>query len=312
MKKLIVPIFSMRSYDDNGYTVLKDGNFQLHLHRASDEDIIVVPRNIVDEAELVKLFPNKKFVTMEYGINALATREKFWSELNLEIVYSLFHSNNCDVLVTDITGYSGKLPVIFNFNITSDPENPRDYIDKFLGHDVLSVNKSIRTYVLNRGQKEVLIANGANPSKIIVCQRVINPYILESYVRDLDPLYLGHNTIFFPFRISDKCYKFDLVVNESMKKYGGAVFITDPNDSFDREKYSDLAIIHRMKLSKVDFYRVLLGQPKIVYHENPEKVFHPGLAELIYFNANIICEYNLPNICDLIINPGEDTWQKLF
>lgn len=303
MTKLIVPIFSMRSYETGLYSVLKDGNFQLQLSRANVGDVICVPFRSSDLEELQSFFPNHTFVHARYGKNALETRESFWKS-NTSVIDAIFEKMNCDMIVTDITGYNGKYPVIFNFNITLDPENPREYIDKFIESDVDSVNRSIRTFVLNECQKDVLVDHGAEAHKIVVSQKVVKPEIIDSYLgKDALEIPLGSG-IFHPFRISDKCYKFDDVYSYAQSKLR-VIFCTDPNDTLDIKKYPGAFLF---RPTKRDYYRVLLGKPTIVYHENPEKVFHPGLAEFIYFNADIISEYNIPKYEQVVINEGEDVW----
>ena len=43
--KLIVPIYSMRSYKTGDYSILKDGNFKLQLNRMDwDQDILIIPK----------------------------------------------------------------------------------------------------------------------------------------------------------------------------------------------------------------------------------------------------------------------------
>lgn len=306
MRKLIVPIFSMRSYETGLYSVLKDGNFQVHLHRSKPGDVIVIPEAIADFEQLKELFPEFEYVKVPYMINAYETRKSFWKQNKLT-VDNLLSEYSIDLIVTDITGYFGQTNIVFNFNITSDPDVKRPYIDEFLQTDVASVIISKRTFVLNQRQKDILIKSGAPGHKIEVCQKVINPDIMDRYVKGLCPLLLG-NSIFHPFRISDKCYAFDKVVEESLKTYGTGILVTDPNDTFNRSDYPARAIIHCRKLSKQEYYQVLLGQPRIIYNENPEKVFHPGLAELIYFGAKIQCLNKLPKYNDIIIHSGEDVW----
>lgn len=302
MAKLIVPIFSMRSYETGNYSVLKDGNFQLHLHRASPGDIICVPKNSDDVDELRELFPYIQFAPLWYKSNAYETRKHFWEE-NTFVVDSLIDYYDCSILVTDITGYPGDFNVIYNFNITMDPNEPRSYIDEFIECDVISVNQSERTFVLNECQKDVLVSLGAKADKIIVSQRVINPDIVQTFLGS-DPIKL--KGVFHPFRISDKCYNFKEVV-ETCKSLDLDLYITDPNDTYDASDYN-YDKIHLIKLSKKDYYRVLLSSPVIMYNENPEKVFHPGLAEFIYFRCNIHSPYNIPKREDIIIEG--DMWLK--
>lgn len=300
MNKLIVPIFSMRSYKTGLYSVLKDGNFQLHLSRAKPGDIICIPFNTSDSEDLLNLFPELFFVQIQYFKNALETREHFWS-INTEVINEIFENNNIDVIVTDITGYKG-YPVIFNFNITKDSNIKRDYIDKFFDLDVKSVNNSLKTFVLNESQKNELVKGGADGNKIIICKKVINPSVINR-LSEGDPIEI--DGVFHPFRLSDKCYDFD-----SVKTYcnlvGVPLYITDPNDTFVNDSEFN---IKKIKPSKNEYYRILKSRPWILYNENPEKVFHPGLAEFIYFDADIDCKYKIPDRNDVVIDLGEDVWQ---
>ncbi|ADG59988.1 hypothetical protein Acj9p088 [Acinetobacter phage Acj9] len=302
MRKLIVPIFSMRSYETGLYSVLKDGNFQLQLARSMPGDLICVPYDSSDTKELGDLFPNHSFVQLQYPKNALETRETFWS-MNQVIVDDICESFNCDMIVTDITGYAGRHKVIFNFNITKDPENPRAYIDKFIDIDVESVNRSFRTFVLNWSQMNYLIQMGADSSKLRISQKVINRDIIDAYLCGYAPINLGSG-IFHPFRISDPCYDFDDVYQHAQNRML-TLFVTDPNDTLDKDKYPAAVLF---KPNKRDYYRVLASGPTIIYNENPDKVFHPGLAEFIYFGANIICGYNVPKRKDILIDKGLDVW----
>lgn len=292
-----VPIFSMRSYETGEYAVLKDGNFQLHLNRAREGDVIAIPKNASDADELRQLFPEFTFVPLWYKENAYETRKHFWEE-NQWVVDSLIEYYDVVGLVTDITGYKGRYPVFFNFNVTKDPEHPRYYIDEFIESDVDSVNRSILTTVLNQCQKDVLVAHGADDYRITVDQKVVRPSVIERYAAGLPGI--RYDGIFHPFRISDPCYRFGQVVECGIQTRN-PIYITDPNDSFDRSHYPEEAVIRVVKLSKVEYYQVLKNKPKIQYFEDPSKVFHPGLAEFIYFGAYISSPYNIPSYDDVVI-----------
>lgn len=298
MPHLRVPIYSMRSHETSEYAVLKDGNLQLHLNRARAGDIIAIPKNASDADELRELFPEFEFVPLWYKENAFETRKHFWEE-NQWVVDSLVEYYDVVGLVTDITGYKGRHPVWFNFNITMNPEKPLFYIDQFIEEDVSSVNRSKYTTVLNQCQKDVLVKHGADDYKIIVDQKVVRPSVIERYAAGLEAIHV--NGIFHPFRISDQCYRFNQVVECAIQTQQ-PVYITDPNDSFDRSHYPEEAVIRLTKLSKAEYYQVLKGRPHIQYFENPEKVFHPGLAEFIYFGAFISSPYNIPMYSDVVIN----------
>lgn len=295
---LIVPMYSMRSYKTGKYSLLKDGNLQLHLNRHQKGDVIVIPHSLQceDSEELQEYFPDIIFEELCYQENAYKSRKTFW-EYNTFMVDSLANFYNCDAIVSDITGYKGTFPVFFNFNITKDPKHPREYIDEFIQEDVDSVNRSIYTTVLNKCQKDVLVSHGALSDKIIVTQEVITPGVPEGYMIGSENQYDWNNKVFFPFRISDSCYNFDYVYTYCDYRKLKLV-ITDPNDTWDKTKYPNCELL---KLSKSDYYYVLASKPTIIYNENPEKVFHPGLAEFIYFKCNIICNNALPKYEDIIV-----------
>lgn len=301
--KLIVPIYSMRSYETGKYSLLKDGNLQLHLNRHTDGDIIVVPPQdkCEDLSELRKYFPEIQFISVNYRENAYETRKNFW-EYNTFVIDGLIEYCGCDALVTDITGYSGNNKVYFNFNITKDPEVERPYIDEFIYTDVESVNKSAFTTVLNECQKQTLVDYGADPDKIYVNQRVVKPGVPERFLDGHEPIKIKE--FFFPFRLSDPCYKFDIAYKVLDSYNEGIILrITDPNDTWDKEKHPNCVL---SKYTKQEYYAVLKGQPRILYFENAEKVFHPGLGELIYFKCDLISPYKLPKIEDIIVN--EPIW----
>lgn len=310
--KLIVPIYSMRSHETGKYSLLKDGNLQLHLNRHTDGDIIVVPPQdkCEDLSELRKYFPEIQFISVNYSENAYKTRKDFWAYSTF-VIDGLIEYYGCDALVTDITGYSGNNKVYFNFNITKDPEVERSYIDEFIYTDVESVNKSVFTTVLNECQKQTLVDYGADPDKIYVNQRVVKPGVPERFLDGHEPIKI--NEVFFPFRLSDPCYKFDKVYNELINNTNEMFSIdtsnmkffriTDPNDTWDKEKYPQCVL---SKYTKQEYYAVLKGRPLIMYEEDPQKVFHPGLGELIYFGCVFRTPYKLPKIEDIIVN--EPIW----
>ena len=306
MRKLIIPIVSMRSHETNRYSLLKDGNLQLHIARARYGDIIMVPRNSVDLEELMDRFQHIQFVPLQdWPLNAYETRKRFWQMHDIE---EKIRGKKISHIVTDITNCPVEsVPVIYNFNITADPKNPRPYIDEFLESDVESANKSLRTFVLNDIQKENLVKAGVDENKIVVSQKVLSPSMYFQYFSEALSKFDG---VFHPFRISDKCYKFDEVIKHVAGTHLG-ITITDPNDSYIGSEYESLAQslnvpVTIKKLSKDEYYKTLAKRPLIYYFENPNEVFHPGLAELLYFGCRIKCPHQLPNVDDLIVKG--DVW----
>lgn len=289
--KLIVPIYSMRSYETGEYSILKDGNFKLHINRMDwDNDILVVPENTSDLMEFVDLgiIPISSIVFADYGVNAYETRKTFWSK-NLDSLDGIGLP-----IVTDITGYDGNQPFFNNFNITKDPNSRRPYIDDFIETDIDSIRRAQGTTVLNQGQKDYLVSLAPDlEDKIEVNQKVISKKYFDKVGVEV-PI-TPRFDIFFPFRISDKAYQFDDVVN----LYSDSrILITDPNDSYESGKYEN---VWKQKLSKREYYGLLSTKPEIVYMENPNKVFHPGLADFIYFGCNIVSPHRIPTLEEVLI-----------
>lgn len=286
---IIIPIYSMRSYETGKYSILKDGNFKLHINRMDwNKDYLVVPHNISDLDEFLDLdiIPSSQLIFGEYGENAYDTRKNFWHSNDIN-----FEALGFDV-VTDITGFPYDNNFINNFNITKDPNNPRWYIDEFIDKDIDSIQRAENTFVLNQGQKDYLLS--LDPTlKIQVSQKVIRKEYFEKV--KMDPPALDFKVdIFFPFRISDPAYKFTEVVENNPEK---TILITDPNDSYT-ENYSNVI---KKRFTKREYYGIIYTRPKIIYNENPEKIFHPGLADFIYFGCDIECPFTLPKLEDVLI-----------
>jgi len=292
MHKLRIPIYSMRSHIDNTYSILKDGNLKIHLCRMDlDNDYLVIPNNTKDLLEFINLnlIPSNHLIQAKYGINAVDTRDTFWIN-NLKLIDQL----NLDI-VTDITGYPGQRNFSNNFNITKLPNIKRSYIDKFFNSDIESIKKAEITTVLNQCQKDYIISLYPElEDKVVVNQKVISKEYFDKVGVEKIDIEIGEKTIFFPFRLSDLAYKFEQTVDK-YKDYD--FIITNPNDSYSGN-YKNVKII---KPTKKQYYWILSQQPTIIYNENPELVFHPGLMDFIYFNCNIICPYNIPTLEDGLI-----------
>ncbi len=292
--KLIIPIYSMRSYKTNQYSILKDGNFKLHINRMNwDEDILIIPKNTSDLDEFLDLgiLPRDQIKTANYGINAYETRKIFWKENQTYLdAWGL-------PIVTDITGYTGSNELINNFNITKDPDVSRFYIDEFIETDVNSIKRATMTYVLNEGQKEYLLSIDPDLN-IEVNTKVISKKYFDRVGLE-QPWPMPEFDIFFPFRLSDDAYKFEETVfrNERSK-----ILITDPNDSYQNQ----FGNVIKKRFTKRQYYGIIYTRPKIIYNENPNKIFHPGLADFIYFGCDIECPYTLPTLEDVLIEDKDN------
>ena len=287
--KLIVPIYSMRSYKTGKYSILKDGNFKLQINRMDwSKDILIIPENTSDLDEFIDLdiLPIDQIKTAVYGENAYETRKMFWIKNQEKLDwYGL-------PIVTDITGYTGKNPFVNNFNITKDPEVSRFYIDEFIDIDVESIKRAENTTVLNHGQKEYLLSLDSTLN-IEVNQKVISKQYFDKVGIEY-PFPSPSFDIFFPFRLSDSAYKFEETV---FKHEQETILITDPNDSY-QDQFKNVI---KKRFTKREFYGIISTRPRIIYNENPNKIFHPGLADFIYFGCDIECPYSLPRLKDVLI-----------
>lgn len=289
MSNLVVPIYSMRSYKTGKYSILKDGNFKLHINRMNwKKDLLVVPDKCSDleEFKSLNIIPKENIVKAQYGKNAYETRKSFWENNEQLSDYGL-------TIVTDMPRYKGPCKSINNFNITKDPKNPRWYIDEFINDDVEQVKIAEKTYVLNETQKKYLVSQGAPKDKIIVSTKVISKKYFD-VVGTCLPNDLPEFDIFFPFRISDPAYQFDDIVETNQEKI---ILITDPNESY-KGFYKNIV---KKRFTKREYYGILELRPKVYYYENPEKIFHPGLADFIYFNCDITSIWNIPTLKDVLI-----------
>jgi hypothetical protein len=287
--KLIVPIYSMRSYKTGKYSILKDGNFKLQINRMDwSKDILIIPENTSDLDEFIDLdiLPIDQIKTAVYGENAYETRKMFWIKNQEKLDwYGL-------PIVTDITGYTGKNSFVNNFNITKDPEVSRFYIDEFIDIDVESIKRAENTTVLNHGQKEYLLSLDSTLN-IEVNQKVISKQYFDKVGIEY-PFPSPSFDIFFPFRLSDSAYKFEETV---FKHEQETILITDPNDSY-QDQFKNVI---KKRFTKREFYGIISTRPRIIYNENPNKIFHPGLADFIYFGCDIECPYSLPRLKDVLI-----------
>lgn len=288
MNVLFCPIFSMRSYKTGKYSILKDGNFQLTMSRvlASDFDTIMVtvPNDASDFQETLERFKANKnvyFVKAKYGENAAQTRTTFWEQ------NEHFETMFVDVLITDITGYPGKIPVIYNFNITKLPELNRPYIDEVFDKDLDSIQQSLFTTVLNPRQREYILECRPDlANKVQVYLKCANETLLPT---GETPLYmLDSMTIFWPFRISDKAYKWVEFIQafeeQNLQEHGWQIMITDPNQSSQNlPKYVTV-----LEPTKEQYYRILEGRPIVVMLDEIDTVLHPGTIELMYYGCKVI------------------------
>lgn len=286
----------MRSYETGKYATLKDGNFQLSMARvlASDfkEITVCIPK---DSSDLDELFAKYKVLTdslkvvfklIEYGDNAVHTREIFWG-VNWVDFWDAEHV--FDLLISDITGYKGLLPVIYNFNITKLPELDRPYIDKFWEQDLVSIEQSLFTTVLNPRQRDYIIYVRPDlASKVIVNTKCAHTRLMPND----RPNPAGDRVIFWPFRLTDKAYQWEQFKEEFERSYlaaeGYTVMITDPNESAPKDLRDLPSYVIPMRPTKEEYYEILSMKPIVIMLDDIDKVLHPGTIEFFYYGCNVI------------------------
>jgi len=289
MKALFIPIYSMRSYATGKYAILKDGNFQLTMARVLasnfNQIFVTVPDDASDFAETLKRFESFKnvfFIKARYGANAVESRQLFWIE-NDKLIQSFEQA--VDVVISDITDYAGPKSVIFNFNITKLPELDRPYIDRFFDRDLKSIERSLFTTVLNPRQREYILEVRPDLlSKVFVNTKCASERLLPNYYTES----IDEKVIFWPFRISDKAYRWEqflsAFVDQRLHEQGWTIITTDPNDTL---KSSDWFITNR-KLVKVEYYAMLQAKPIVVMLDDIDKVLHPGTIEFFHYGCPVI------------------------
>lgn len=292
MNVVWLPIFSMRSYETGKYSILKDGNFQLTAARilASDFDrvIVAVPEDSTDFDDALQHFfkghSRVFFWKVKYGKNAVETRERFWELNDWRMI-----DHYGDVVISDITGYPGKKPVIYNFNITKLPELDRPYIDKFFEQDLASIEQSLFTTVLNPRQREyILEVRPELHDKVIAHFKCAHEALLPKHQLASIEWARKMKKIFWPFRISDKAYKWEQFLAafeaQGLADEGYTIDITDPNDTAKNLP----PFVKRTKLDKAAYYQMLANRFTVVMLDDIDTVLHPGTIEFFHYRCPVI------------------------
>jgi hypothetical protein len=323
----------MRSYDTGKYALLKDGNFQLTMSRilASNFDhiTVVLPNDVSDFSEFTEELWDRfgrmdiEFKFLQYGANAVETRKEFW-KLNRDFFFNE-EILEFDLLITDITGYSGTMsfdiPFINNFNVTKLPELDRPYIDEFFEVDVANMRKALFTTVINPRQRDYIIECVPDlKDKVIAYTKVAHDEMMPTDHKT--KLLFENHKIFWPFRISDKAYQFNeflemFIKNELYKNH--ELIITDPNDSYKGSH--DFVTVY--KPTKEMYYKILQTRPIVIMLDDIDTVLHPGTIEFARYGCNLITyenkllnnEYQIKTIDDIpgiLSKLGYNTRTNLF
>lgn len=327
----ILQQYSMRNHTDNLYNPLLDGNLNITLHRIYkalqfNKDLkftitmplLVNKQQYNDLVDFIDKYIGKdriSFEPLDYGLNAMDNMQKFIDKgsYTIDKKYDLFISYFPIVA-------NQKTILMYNISKTDDLE--REYIDKFFDRqlDQLDYTNVDFCYVLNENQSEKL-----NHSKVLIDKEYFNVELFKNQQRhflfnstnghDLDTVlkilffsYPKSNFLFFPFRLSDKAYQWDRVIEDlKSSNSNNVIFITDPNNSFNSDEYKGIENVTIVNLSKLlpkhsmkQIYLSMLEQLKdfnilVMVYENPMLVLHMSILEIYIKAPNNILFLNLDN-----------------
>lgn len=284
---------SMRTYDTNEYQLLYDGNINLTLNRIYKLDrsytvFITIPTKH-NKSHLIQL---KKFIAdnikcavyfipIEYGINADENRTVV--PKNIESTLCVLGEHR--VFVSDFELIDAD---IYTFATSKVDGMLRPYVDKWID---VQQKLTAPIFVLNHNQT-ILLPNAIIQDKVM-SEALLNAkrdfYINAHNVsRDIDVVLNAarneQEIIFFPFRISDRAYKFAEILALA-KIYNWKIIATDNNHSGKEDPH-----VYYVKTEyKQTFYMQLLSSDipfTILCFEDQFVASHQGIMELVYYASD--------------------------
>ena len=286
--------YSMRSYETGLYDVTTDGNLKLTLNvveRIRDlsnlEISISFPEmDQVNAASKLFLTLNLQldFVHTRYGLNAKANREVVGPDINLNIIED-------ELLVTHFEVPRNKF-AIFVCPASPRPENPQYSMDELPWFQD-QINKATATFVLNENQAGPLDFT----NKILEMRNFVKPidydpeFVVTEHLYKAERLILQDADFYFPYRITDKDYKFV----EALEQWPHSLFaVTDPNDSLEEQSWYEDEKHRIMKLDKsrhqlyLRFIEAVSVSPKVLWTSDLSKTVHMGPVEMYGLFKNCI------------------------
>ncbi len=284
---LFVPIFSARSYETGIYNLALDGNMarivSMILMGKPNKATVLIPRNISNLDVISKQLKGMdvNFIRCDaYGENAYATRmsgEKFADFIN-----SKFSPSDFDILVLEPNTLLNK-KYLFNFELYT----------RVIYWCVASVtSKGTPWFVEEFTKIDKEIAK--NYLTECVLQTQVDALCGLSYVDErgfYDAGQFDYDTIFFPFRLTDKNYHPQEVKDAiyKLKKtcYNNfKVLYTDVNDS--GRFYEDPETFIKVPSQKEVYIGILKSKPIIPYLEDTDILTHINIHEMIHYGCRII------------------------
>lgn len=285
---LFIPVFSMRDYKTGKYKLNCDGNMARILSIVYSSQLnncmITIPkREMLDCNDFNQLLVKLKDKQIEskitfyhdggYGKNAKETRSsKNFNYMKEKDAYNLF-----DYIVSEPQQITKELIKSFDNDkliywcvasetISYSPWFTREYkeVDKWIASKILTICAT------------------SSQVKYLEGKSVKGEFYL--------PEFSNIKIIFFPFRISDESYKWELFVSmvnnlieEGVKNF--RVLYTDPNNSSG--ELSD--VFMKVQADFPIYIAILKGQPIIPYFENANEIKHISIEEMAMYDCNIVC-----------------------
>lgn len=280
-----IPTVSMRSYTTNEYNLNSDGNIMQMFHVLSDiadycKTInVIIPNNIINiDEQLLRFFGlhEKIFFTgIDYGINIAKTREIFNnSNLLQEFVRNNFKDLPDLIIVSDFEVCFKNVPVVYRFNVTNDIWKDRQIM---LGWEY-------PIFVLNKNQINVPVKQ--------VQEHWFNSEVIKKLTDLESSEYILEKTLFLPFRLSDKDYHIDEIIQVA-EKTGIKLLVTDPNDTISSINTTANIVVDKSLRNKFKLFAFLhknSDNPNLVipYLSDPTEVLHQSFLEMM-----TLCPYRL-------------------
>lgn len=293
-KVLFIPVYSMREYTTGKYKLLNDGNMNRVISKVFSakpkKATILIPEvsNIADFEELKKFISNCglsqviSFVESSgYKENANATRKTIteflstYNELKNKIKLDLIVSEP-NFLTSVMALTNGYCEEIIYWCVASKTSTYSPwFVEEFAALDKV-IAENINTAVLTKTQVEYL------QGKSFVDSNFYCPELFD------------YKTIFFPFRLSDKSYKAevlkDIIYNIRAKGYNNfKVLYSDPNESgvFEEDE-----VFKKVSSDKDVYLSILKSKPIIPYFEDSNNVLHISIFEFDFYKCKVIMYEN--------------------
>lgn len=320
---LYIPIVSMRSYSNDLYDLTCDGNVNRFISFFLKDDLeyehvdIVLPSGVTKQSlellsEFEKCRPGK--ITCHYFdkypiggasvIRSYKGSKQLFDLIDESIIEKdydvvIYEPNHLGVLIEGIKNIIVPFESVYwcpvSVTTESCPSFLLEYesIDKTLAKAadylmVASINqfrffKKVTKNVI----REVLINPGLKLFDFKVNESILD--LMDSYIQD------GYKLVYFPFRLTDKGYMLDWVLEmiKKLSQEGSKIcFVySDPNNSdlLSMEENTENLVFLKIPTSR-DVYYTMLSQVDclVPYLENIDDIMHASLEELRYFNTRVL------------------------